>query len=177
MLWIFFGVITLAVALAASSEFVTIGGSTADTVNTNSPKAIQDLYATISIITLLIITAFLNSTANRDISSGMSALVFSSPIKKSDYFFGKFLGAVAISFIPVLGVSLGMLLAPLLPWANTDRFGDIFWSSHIEAWLVFGVANTLILGVIIYGLAVTFRSVIVSFVGLWRYWWWFPSGV
>lgn len=165
MLWIFFGVITLAVALAASSEFVTIGASTADTVNTNSPKAIQDLYATISIITLLMITAFLNSTANRDISSGMSALVFSSPIKKRDYFFGKFLGAVAISFIPVMGVSLGILIAPLLPWANTDRFGDIFWGSHLEAWLVFGVANTLILGVIIYGLAVTFRSVIVSFVG------------
>ena len=44
MLWIFFGVITLAVALAASSEFVTIGGSTADTVNTNSPKAKTPLY-------------------------------------------------------------------------------------------------------------------------------------
>ncbi len=165
MLWIFFGVITLMVALAASSEFVTIGGSTADTVNTNSPKAIQDLYATISIITLLMITAFLNSTANRDISSGMSALVFSSPIKERDYFFGKFFGAVTISFIPVLGVSLGMLIAPLLPWANTDRFGAILWSSHLETFLVFGLANTLILGVIIYGLAVTFRSVIVSFVG------------
>ncbi len=86
MLWIFFGVITLTVALAASSEFVTIGGSTADTVNTNSPKAIQDLYATISIITLLMITAFLNSTANRDISSGMSALVFLPPSKRGIIF-------------------------------------------------------------------------------------------
>ncbi|TVQ10924.1 MAG: hypothetical protein EA361_13245 [Bacteroidetes bacterium] len=165
MLWIFFGVITLVVALAASSEFVTIGTATAETVNTNAPKAIQAIYATISIITLLMITAFLNSTANRDISSGMSALVFSSPIKKRDYFFGKFIGAITISFLPVLGVSLGMLIAPLLPWANTDRFGDINWIGHLEAYLVFGLANTLMLGVIIYGLAITFRSVIVSFVG------------
>jgi len=165
MAWIFLSVITLLVALAASSEFVTIGGSTVDSINKNAPKAIQDLYAIMSAITLLMITTFLNSTANRDLSSGMAALIYSSPIKKRDYFFGKFVGALTISLIPIMGVSLGMLIAPLLPWANTDRFGDIFWGSHLEAFMVFGLANTIILGVIIYGLALTFRSVIVSFVG------------
>jgi ABC-type transport system involved in multi-copper enzyme maturation permease subunit len=165
MVWIFLSVITMMVAASVSSDFITIGGGTADTVYRNAPTAIQELYAIMSILTLLMITAFMNATANRDISSGMSALVFSSPIRKRDYFFGKFIGAFVIASIPVLGTSLGMLIGPILPWADGNRFGEVFWYAHLHGFLTLGVANTLILGVLVFALAVTFRNTMTSFLG------------
>jgi ABC-type transport system involved in multi-copper enzyme maturation permease subunit len=117
MTWIFFGINTLLVMGAVSSDNVVIGGAVGS-VKKNSPFVVQNFYATMSLLCLLMTTAFMNATANRDFSSGMYQFVFSSPIKKKDYYYGKFIGAVTIAMVPLLGVSLGALIAPFMPWYN-----------------------------------------------------------
>ncbi|MBK9183777.1 MAG: hypothetical protein IPM83_11805 [Ignavibacteria bacterium] len=59
-----------------------------------------------SLLCLLMTTAFMSATANRDISTGMDQFIFSSPISRRRYFFGKFFGAVTLLMIPLLGVSV-----------------------------------------------------------------------
>ena len=168
MLWIFFLIVTLIVFFAVSSDKVQIGGVIGNTMR-NAPYVIQNYYAMMSLICLLMTTAFMNATANRDFSSGMHQFVFSSPIKKRDYYFGKFLGATIISIIPLLGVTIGSLLAPLLApifdMSPADRFGAVYWSGHIWGILSFAIPNVIIAGTIIFGLAILFRSNIVSFIG------------
>jgi ABC-2 type transport system permease protein len=110
-------------------------------------------------------TAFMNATANRDFQYGMYQFVFTSPIKKRDYFFGKFIGAATIAVIPMMGVSLGALIGPLMPWAQPERYGDIIWSGHLQGIIAFAIPNIFISGAILYALALIFRNTIVSFVG------------
>jgi ABC-2 type transport system permease protein len=164
MLWIFLGINTLLILGAVSSDNITIGGGVGSVLK-NSPFVVQNYYGVMSLISLLMTTAFMNATANRDFQHGMHQFVFSSPIKQWHYFFGKFTGAALISIIPLLGVSLGALLGPLMPWADAVRSGPVFWSGHINGILGYAIPNTLIAGVIIYSLAILFRSAIVSFVG------------
>lgn len=162
--WILFSVITLLVMGAVSSENVTIGGGVGS-VNKNAPSVIQDLYGAMSVLGLLIITAFMNGTAMRDFERQMDGLVFTKPIRKNHYFFGKFLGAFAISLIPYLGVSLGAIIGPFMPWATSERYSDFILSGHLSGFFVFAVPNLLFGGVIIYSLAMTFRSALVSWIG------------
>lgn len=164
MLWIFFGINTLLVMGAVSSDEINIGGAVGS-VHKNAPYIIQNYYGVMSLICLLMTTAFMNATANRDFQYGMYQFVFSSPIKKRDYFFGKFLGAAVASMIPLLGVSLGALIGPLMPWAEPERYGDVIWSGHVQGILTFGIPNTIITGVWLYGLAILFRNSMVSFIG------------
>jgi len=168
MVWIFLFINTLLVFFAVASENVQIGGSIGN-IHKNAPFVIENYYATISILSLLMTVAFMNATANRDYQSGMFQFVFSSPIKKRDYFFGKFVGAAIISVIPILGVSLGCLIAPvlspLLEMTPSERFGDVFWSAHLQGLLIFGISNVIISGVLLYVLAMIFRSNIISFIG------------
>ncbi|WP_194774660.1 ABC transporter permease/M1 family aminopeptidase [Pararhodonellum marinum] len=164
MLWIFLLIITLLVFGAVSSDQVQIGGGVGS-VYKNAPSVIQSYYGVMSLIALLMTTAFMNATANRDFSTGMHQFIFTSPIKKRDYFFGKFIGAFTISIIPLLGVSLGALIGPLMPWVQPERYGPVIWEGHLQGLLSFAIPNTLIAGVILYSLAVVFRSNIVSFVG------------
>jgi len=69
----------------------------------------------------------------------------------------------------MLGVSLGLLLGPILAgvfdMAPAERFGPIIWSGHWYGILAFAIPNVMIAGVLLYGLAIIFRSSIVSFIG------------
>ena len=164
MTWIFLFIITILVMGAVSSDSVTIGGGVGS-VHKNAPFVIQTYYGVMSLICLLMTTAFMNASANRDFSSGMYQFVFSSPIKKRDYYFGKFIGAASIAVLPLLGVSIGALIGPLMPWAEPNRYGDVIWSGHLQGLITFGIPNTIIAAVLLYSLAIIFRSNIVSFVG------------
>jgi ABC-type transport system involved in multi-copper enzyme maturation permease subunit len=168
MVWIFLFINTLLVFFAIGSDNVQIGGSVGN-IHKNAPYVIQTYYGIMSIICLLMTTAFMNATANRDFQTGMYQFVFSSPIKKRDYFFGKFIGAVLISIIPLLGISLSALitpfLAPIFDMAPATRFGAIVWNGHLQGLLIFAVPNVIISAVLLYGLAILFRSNIVSFIG------------
>ena len=168
MLWIFVFINTLLVFFAVASDNVSIGGGVGN-VYKNSPFVIQGYYMIMSLICLLMTTSFMNATANRDFSSGMHQFVFSSPINKRDYYFGKFIGAAIIAVIPFLGISLGALLAPLLApsmdMCPPERFGPVVWGGHLWGILAFGLPNVIISGVLLFALAIIFRSNIVSFIG------------
>jgi len=168
MIWIFLFINTLIVFFAVGSENVTIGGSIGN-IHKNAPFIIEQFYGILSTICLLMTTAFMNATANRDFQSGMHQFIFSSPIKKSHYYFGKFIGAAIVSIIPLLGISVGALIAPLLAplfdMCPAERFGEIIWSGHIQGLLVFGIPNVIISGVLLFALAIIFRSNIISFIG------------
>ena len=164
MTWIFLGINTLLILGAVSSDNISVGGGVGS-VNKNAPYVVQNFYGFMSLLCLLMTTAFMNATANRDFEHGMYQFVFSSPIKKSDYFFGKFIGAATVAVIPLLGVSLGALLGPLMPWADAERCGPVYWSGHIAGILSYGLPNTIITGVMLYSMAIIFRSTIVSFIG------------
>ena len=164
MIWIFLFINTMLVMGAVSSDNVTIGGGVGS-VHKNAPYVIQTYYGVMSLVCLLMTTAFMNASANRDFAQGMYQFVFSSPIKKRDYYFGKFIGATSIAILPLLGVSIGALIGPLMPWAQPERFGDIIWSGHLQGIVSFGIPNTIIAAVFLYVLAIIFRSNTVSFVG------------
>jgi len=84
MTWIFFIINTLLVMGAVSSDSITIGGGVGS-VHKNAPFVIQTYYGVMSLICLLMTTAFINASANRDFEHGMYQFVFSSTIKKRDY--------------------------------------------------------------------------------------------
>jgi ABC-2 type transport system permease protein len=168
MVWIFFFINALLVFFAVASEHVTIGGGVGNT-HKNAPYVIEQYYMVFSMICLLMTTAFMNATANRDFQYGMYQFIFTSPIKKRDYFFGKFIGAAMVSVIPLLGISIGALLGPLLApgldMTPAERFGPTNWGGHLYGILNFGIPNVIISGVILFSLAIIFRSNIVSFIG------------
>ncbi len=163
MVWVFFIIIATLFMAAASSDHVRVGGVLENT-NRNAPFVIQSFYGIASFFTLLMTTAFVNSAAARDFAQNTWQMVFSTPLKRSDFLLGRFFGATIVSVIPILGVSFGILLARYMPWADADRFGPVMWSAHLNALLVFGIPNTLFIAAVIFAVAALTRSTITSFI-------------
>lgn len=164
MAWIFMAIIGLMIWGAASSDNVVVGSALQNTKR-NAPFVIQTYYGIIGVLTLLMTTAFVNSAASRDFQYNTAGMIFSTPLKKRDFVLGRFFGSALIAVLPMLGVTLGVICAPLAPWADADRFGPIHWAAHLKSVLVFALPNTLFCGSVAFTIAVLTRSTVTSFLG------------
>src|SRR6185436_19247570 len=131
MVYIFLFVIALLVFGATASDSVQIGGSIGN-VHKNAPYVVENWYALMSIIYLLMVTAFLNVAAARDFSYNTHQIIFSTPLRKLDFLLGRFCGAVVVAIIPFLGVSLGNILGSVMPWLDAERVGPLYLSGHVN---------------------------------------------
>jgi len=163
MLWVFFAIIAIMVFAADSSDQVTVGSALGNTYR-NAPFVVENFYSFIGLLTLLMATAFVNSAAARDFSHNTHQIVFSTPVKRVDFLLGRFLRAVFVSVIPMLGVSAGILLAKYMPWVDPERWGPVVWMAHLRGVLVFAIPNTIIVAAILFAVAVLARNEIVPFI-------------
>src|SRR5579864_3942889 len=163
MLWIFLLIIGLLIFLAVSTDNVTVGSSLSNTYR-NAPFVIENFYSFIGLLTLLMSTAFVNSAALRDFSYNTHQMIFSTPMRRRDFLLGRFAGATLISAIPMLGVSLGILLAKYMPWVDPERWEAVHWSAHLNGILVFALPNAFFMAAVLFAVAVLARNEIISFV-------------
>lgn len=163
MLWIFLLIIGTLMFAAASSDQVTVGAGISNTWR-NAPFVIVSRYAIMGLFTLLTTTAFINSAALRDFSYNTHQILFSTPLRRRDFLLGRFVGATLISVIPLLGVSLGILLAKYMPWVDPERWGPVNWTAHLNGILLFALPNTFFMAAILFAVAVVGRREIVSFI-------------
>jgi hypothetical protein len=168
MIYIFAGLLGLLVFFAVVSDNVSIGGSVGN-VYRNSPHIIAVYTGVMTIFGLIIAAAFFNNAALRDYQNSFNEILFSTPIKKSGYFFGRFFGALILSTIPMLGVFLGILigsaLAPTFGWIEADRFGEFYLSSFVNNYFFIILPNMFFAGAIIFAFANIWKSTVISFVG------------
>ncbi len=153
---------------AISSDNIVIGGDVGN-VFENSPYVIS-MYTTVLIMFgLMIATAFFNNSALKDYDNNFNEILFSTPLTKHGYFFGRFFAALFLSTIPMLGVFIGVVLgswiAPAMGWVDASRFGPIFFKSFVNNYFLFILPNIFFAGTIIYALANKWRSTVISFVG------------
>jgi ABC-2 type transport system permease protein len=164
MLWIFTLMVAAMIFGAASSDHIQVGGVLTNTYR-NAPYVIENYYAIIGLLTLLMVTAFVNSAAARDFSHNTYQIIFTTPIRRRDFLLGRFFGATLVSVIPMLGVSIGVLLAKYMPWVEPERWQRVIWSAHLKGIFVFAVPNAFFMAAILFTIAVLARNEIVSFIG------------
>ena len=168
MVYIFLTIIALLVFGATASDSVQIGGSVGNVVK-NSPIVITRFVAIMSIFGLLIAAAFYNNAALRDYNNNFNEILFSTPLSKSGYYFGRFFGALIISTIPLLGVYIGVILgaflAPVIGWEGAERFGTFYFETFINTYFLFILPNMFFAGAVIFSMAMAWRSTVISFVG------------
>ena len=164
MLWIFLLIIAALIFAAASTDQVRIGDSFLNTYR-NAPFVIENFYSFVGLFMLLMTPAFVNSAAARDFSYRTYEIIFSTPLRRRDYLWGRFIGATVVATVPALGVSIGILLAKYMPWVDADRWGPVNWMAHVQGIVVFAVPNAVFIAAVLFAIAVLARNEIAPFIG------------
>ena len=153
---------------ATASDNIVIGGSVGNVLK-NSPHVLGQFTAIMSIFGLLIAAAFFNNAALKDHNYQFNEILFSTPLSKPGYFFGRFFGALLLATLPMLGVFigsfLGTVIGPALGWVDADRFGPFYLETFVNSYLLFILPNMFIAGTIVFALANQWKSTTISFVG------------
>lgn len=164
MVYVFFVLLAVLTFAATYADNVVIGGSTGN-VNKNSPFVIAQFTSVLGIFGILIITAFMDFAALRDYKHNYHQILFSTPVRKADYLFGRFFGAYLIALLPFLGVFFGIMLGSIWPGVDASKIGPFMPGAYLSSFLIFVVPNTLFLGALVFFLSVRFKSTTASFIG------------
>ena len=164
MVWVFFLIVAFMIGGALSTDNIQVGGALSNTFK-NAPFVIENYYAIMAILTLLMTTAFVNSAAARDFTANTYQMIFTTPIRRWDFLVGRYLGAAFVSVIPMLGISAAVLTVKYMPWIDADRWGPVRWDAHFWAIVAFAIPNTLFIAAIIFAIAALTRSTVTSFLG------------
>lgn len=167
MVYIFFFLFAILAFGAVASDNVIIGGAIGN-IFKNAPHVIVNFTITMSLIGILVATAFFNNAALRDYQNQFNEILFSTPISKASFFFGRFFGALVLATVPIIGVYVGMLLGgiigPLAGWVGEERIGPVMGLSYVSSYFMFALPNMFIAGAIIYACANIWKSTVISFV-------------
>jgi len=167
MIYIFLGVMTLltfGITASGIAFFDSIGNA-----YVNAPHTITVYTTFLTLFGLMIAAAFYNDAALRDHDNNFNEILFSTPISKSGYFFGRFFGALVLATIPMLGIFLGVILgatlAPAFGWVDPERFGSFYLETFINNYFLIILPNMFFAGTIIFAIANKWKSTVLSFVG------------
>jgi hypothetical protein len=153
---------------ATVSDNVQVGGAIGN-VYRNSPYTITIHVTIFCIFSLLMAVAFFNNAALRDHNNEFNEILFTTPLSKPGYFFGRFFGALLVSTLPLLGVFIGMLVGTymnsIFGWLDTERYGDFYLETFVNNYLLFILPNMFLAGAVIYAMANKWKSTVISFVG------------
>lgn len=169
MVYIFFLVMALLVFGAVASDVVQIGGAVGN-VNENSPFVLTNYVTVLSVFGLLIAAAFFNNAALRDYKYEFNEILFTAPLSRFGYFFGRFCGALVLACVPLLGVYFGMFfgigVGEPLGWIEANKIGPLYIGAYINVFFLFIVPNMLMAGAITFALANKWKNTVISFVGV-----------
>ncbi|TYA58033.1 M1 family aminopeptidase [Formosa maritima] len=168
MVYIFIFFLALMEFFATVSDNVQVGGAIGN-VYRNSPYTIT-LHVTIfCIFSLLMAVAFFNNAALRDHNNEFNEILFTTPLSKSGYFFGRFFGALVVSTLPLIGVFIGVLIGTymntIFGWIDVERFGPFYLETFVNNYLLFVLPNMFLAGAVIFAMANKWKSTVISFVG------------
>jgi ABC-2 type transport system permease protein len=168
MVYIFIFILALMEFFATVSDNVQVGGAIGN-VYRNSPYTITIHITIFCIFSLLMAVAFFNNAALRDYNNEFNEILFTTPLSKPGYFFGRFFGALLVSTLPLLGVFIGMLVGTymnsIFGWLDTARYGDFYLETFVNNYLLFILPNMFLAGAVIYAMANKWKSTVISFVG------------
>lgn len=90
-------------------------------VKTNAPYVVATSMGIFSAFFMLIISLIMGEAILRDYRRGMVSLLFTKPISKRDYLFGRFLGSFLTVVLVFMSLPLGMLLGESMPWREAGE--------------------------------------------------------
>ncbi len=163
--YIFSFIFALLMFGAMTSDAVVIGGATGQTA-INAPFVITQMLSIMSVVSVVLVTAFVSTAVTRDFELGSDALFFTKPIRKGDFLAGRFLGAVIVAGIAMTAAALGLAVGTMMPWLDPERLVGFSITPYIHALGVFVLPNLLIMGSLFFAIATLTRRVLPAYVGV-----------
>ncbi|GAA0529552.1 aminopeptidase N [Rhizomicrobium palustre] len=162
--WVAFAIFFLLTYGSTVVPNIQIGSSGA--VFVNSPFAIIQKTAIMSIFAMFIVTAFVANVVVRDDETGFGPIVRTTRVTKFDYLIGRFTGAFLAGMVAMASVPLAIMFGSLMPWLDPMKVGPFVLNHYLYAYFLIALPSVLITSVTFFAVATATRSMLASYLGV-----------
>lgn len=135
----------------------------------NAPERIAGGSVLVGMFGMLVTAALFGDAAVRDVAAGMDPLLYTSPLRKTEYLGGRFLAAWAVNAVVLVAVPLGFLAATALVAAHepgaSEALGPFRVAAFAQAYLLFLLPNLALVGALLFTIAALSRQVLPAYLG------------
>lgn len=131
----------------------------------NGAYTLTATLASLGVVGLLTVAAFMGQAVYQDFHYKMHSLVFVRPISKLQFLAGRFIGTFAILALIFLSLPLAAFVASVAGMIPADALGDNHLSFYLSPYLSFILGNMLWAGAIFFSLAALFRKMMPVYIG------------
>ncbi|HEX6037640.1 M1 family aminopeptidase [Longimicrobium sp.] len=131
----------------------------------NGPQKVAVGCTVAGMLGMLVTAALFADAATRDVQARMHPLVYTAPVRPGEYLGGRFLGALAVNAVLLLGVPLGLLAGSRMPYLDPRMFGPVLPAAYVQPYLLFLLPNALLVGALLFAVAARTRQVLPAYVG------------
>jgi ABC-2 type transport system permease protein len=150
---------------AATTDSVQIGGAIG-AVNRNSPFVIMQFSLVMTVIASFVVVAFVAGAILRDEEQGTAGMLFTTPMRKRDYVFGRFAGAFLVACGIMAFVMAAIFVGSLMPWLDAERVGPFIPGAYLYSFFMLSLPTLFFMSAVFLGLATLTRSMMGSYIGL-----------
>lgn len=163
--WLFFAVEVILIHQMVLGNF--LPDALYDDFYVNSPFVIAVCTVFGSLIAILSSAAIAGEAAARDSHTRMYPLVYSTSVNKVEYLGGKFLAALVLNVVVLLGVPIGIMLAVYLPYPGIDSglVGPFRPAAYLTAFFYIALPNAFAATSIQFMVSSLNRRIMTSYVG------------
>lgn len=166
--YIFFCVFFLFALLLTMAIGGLLGTANGDSNTTiNSASAIAGILNGINtdLIGSIILITIIAPAVYKDFQYNMHPLLFTKPISKFGYMFGRFSAAFLIALFVMSGSVLGHMITCQFPGIEAEKLGPFNIMNYIQPFVYFVIPNTLLVGAIFFSFVTFSRNMIAGYVG------------
>ena len=158
--WLYFAIILIIPIILVSTDAIKIMGGGEQTKE-NSPAGIASLEIAFTYLFVMITSAVMGVAVLRDFEFNTEALMFSTPIKKFDYLFGRFVGSFMVLILIFFAMILGFTIGEFMPSRDVTKLLPYSFWHYLQPFLVLVLPNLFFTGAFFFaGGALTRKTVI-----------------
>jgi ABC-2 type transport system permease protein len=131
----------------------------------NSPFTIATVTVFSCMIWLLVASPMAGEAAARDVQTGMHPLAFTAPVSKAEYLGGRFLAALVLNALVLLGVQAGLILGVYAGGVDPSIIGPFRPEAYLAAYAFIALPNAVIATTIQFSVALFSGRSLTSYFG------------
>src|SRR6185312_4598219 len=133
----------------------------------NSPLVIDAFFAAINnYIGIIIIVAVVGNAVLKDFRSNTYTMIFTTPVSKFDYVFGRFSASLFISLLILTAPAFGMMAGYVSPWVNHDKIEAFMLAPYFCSYWQTIIPNAIFDGAIFFAVSLIARDIFVIWLSL-----------
>jgi ABC-2 type transport system permease protein len=160
--YIFFVVMFLLAFGFVASDAVQIGGGDGQ-VKRNAPIVLAQVVGILGAFGAVVASALVGTAIYRDFEAQAHELFFTTRLKKSSYYFGRFIGAFLVTLFVYSGLLWGMLLGSVMPWVDKATLAPFRPESYVNVFLLVLLPNVFLVSSLFFVFGALTRSLLAIY--------------